>query len=163
MATHEIRNRALEFWKIVAEKYRDGISNPITKASLWEGYGFGRQELEEIFLMLINGIELDGKIFKLEKRITNGKEEYFPIVEEKQLEPKLEVEVSGIKYQLLKDDGVSVSHAGWFIPSEEKMSCAELFYAFSKIKTNESEYESIEPYLLIFEYDKTGNIIKREF
>jgi len=163
MATEEIKNRALEFWRIVAEKYRDGISNPITKASLWEGYGFGRQELEEIFLMLLNGIELDGKIFKFEKRIANGKEEYFPSVEEKRLEPKLEVEVSGIKYQLLKDDGVSVSHAGWFIPSDEKMSCAELFYAFSKIKTSENEYESIEPYLLIFEYDKTGSIIKREF
>jgi hypothetical protein len=163
MATEEIKNRALEFWRIVAEGYKDGISNPITKASLWEGYGFERQELEEIFLMLINGIELDGKIFKFEKRIANGKEEYFPIVEEKQLEPKLEVEVSGIKYQLFKDDGISVSHAGWFIPTDEKMSCAELFYAFSKIKTSENEYESIEPYLLIFEYDKTGNVIKREF
>jgi hypothetical protein len=78
-------------------------------------------------------------------------------------EPKLEIEIEGVKYQLLKDDGVSVPSAGWFIPSEEKISCAELFYAFSRIKTSETEYESIEPYILIFEYDKTGNIIKREF
>jgi len=99
------------------------------------------------------------------------KEEAKKIVEEyeKKLDeasknqPKLEIEVEGIKYQLLKDDGVSVPSAGWFIPSEERISCAELFYAFSKIKTSETEYESIEPYLLIFEYDKTGNIIKRGF
>jgi hypothetical protein len=83
--------------------------------------------------------------------------------EESKNKPKLEVEVEGVKYQLLKDDGVSVPSAGWFIPSEEKISCAELFYAFSRIKTSETEYESIEPYILIFEYDKAGNIIKREF
>jgi hypothetical protein len=159
MATEEIKNRALEFWKIVSERYKDGISDPTNKFSLWQEYGFEREELKQIFKKLIEGIEKDGKVLKLSKI----GEYYFAVSEDKEIEPKLEIELNGIKYQLLKDDGISVSHAGWFITSDEKMSCAELFYAFTKIKTSENEYESIEPYLLIFEYDKTGNIIKREF
>jgi len=73
--------------------------------------------------------------------------------------PLLVVELKGKKYELIKDDGVSFSHTGWFYATEEKISCSELFYAYTLIKEKDLEYDRIEPFLLIFEYDKEGKII----
>jgi len=71
-------DRVFSFWKIVNERYRDGISNPILRPNLWEGYGFKREELEQIFNTLLNGITIDGITYKLVK---NG-ESYFPVFED---------------------------------------------------------------------------------
>ncbi len=82
---------------------------------------------------------------------------------EKELEkPLLTITVDGETYELLKSDGFKVSHVSWFIPSDEKYSLAELFIAYSKIKKEEEERETFEPYLLIFEYSKDGKVLKKE-
>jgi len=66
-------DKVFSFWKIVNERYRDGVSNPILKPSLWEGYSFQRNELETIFQELVKGVEVDGFIYKL-KEVTKPNE-----------------------------------------------------------------------------------------
>jgi len=79
--------KALRFWKIISERYRDGIKNPLENISFWKrDYGFTADELEKIFDMLTKGIEEEGKIYKLEK----SGESYFAVLEErKRIEKKI--------------------------------------------------------------------------
>lgn len=67
------------------------------------------------------------------------------------------------RYELLKSDGVTLSHTGWFINSKDTYNVSELFFTFSKIILNYKEYEMIVPYLLIFNYDKNKKIIDKSF
>lgn len=85
-------------------------------------------------------------------------------VKEKLLEtPVLTLKTDRATYELLKSDGITVSHAGWFLTTDEKISCGELFYAYTKIKKDKNEFENIEPFALIFEYDENGNVASRSF
>jgi hypothetical protein len=78
-------------------------------------------------------------------------------------EPILKLKTDWATYELLKSDGITVSHAGWFLATDEKINCGELFYAYTKIKKDKNEFENIEPFVLIFEYDKNGNVVSRSF
>jgi hypothetical protein len=76
-----LKDKALRFWKIILERYKDGIKNPLENLSFWKrDYGFASDELEKIFHMLTKGIEEEGKIYKLEK----SGESYFAVLEEKE-------------------------------------------------------------------------------
>jgi hypothetical protein len=96
-----------------------------------------------------------------ENTIEEIKKEAEKVKEKLLATPVLTLQTDRATYELLKSDGVTVSHVGWFLPTDEKISCGELFYAYTKIKKDDKEYENIEPFVLIFEYDKNGNIISR--
>jgi len=91
--------------------------------------------------------------------------------EGKKLKERLEKEVIRIetkeaKYHLLKADGLEVSPAGWFIDAGDIYSVAELFFAFTHVEKNveekKLETEEILPFLLIYNYNKDGNIISKQ-
>jgi hypothetical protein len=96
----------------------------------------------------------------MEQRITDLKLKNSKF-EEEQKEIKLKLKTERAVYELLRSDGISVSHAGWFLATDEKLNSSELFYAYTRIKKENEEYENIEPFVLIFEYDKNGNILSQ--
>jgi hypothetical protein len=149
----------------------------------WQKYGFkSRSEAEESLItkLVQYGITKE-QIFAIMNQSKIGKWHEKPIqyknlTYEKALKFAAEHQTERIKeeailklktdratYELLKSDGITVSHAGWFLATDEKINCGELFYAYTKIKKEESEFENIEPFVLIFEYDKDGNILSRSF
>jgi hypothetical protein len=146
METDEIKNRALEFWKIVAEKYKDGISKPITKASLWEGYGFERQELEAIFEKLLEGIEVDGFIYKLKEFVKPNEVVYLAVIDKsekiKKLEEIFEIELMPEDIELIspkiKTNGVLINSLNDLLailpPQPPEPKKRELFYEDVEVK-----------------------------
>jgi murein L,D-transpeptidase YafK len=83
--TEKLKEKAMRFWRIVAERYnnREGIKNPLENLSFWKkDYEFTSDELEQIFELLSKGIEEGDKIYKLENR----NERYFAVLEEKEEE-----------------------------------------------------------------------------
>jgi hypothetical protein len=84
------REQIFSFWKIVAERYKDGISNPILKFNLWKDYGFEREELEAIFEKLVKGIELNGFIYKLKELLKPNEVVYLAVIDKSEKLKKLE-------------------------------------------------------------------------
>jgi hypothetical protein len=114
------------------------------------------------FELTQTGIEFLEFMKKIIKELKEANEEFEKKLKEQE-EVKLKLKTEKAVYELLKSDGISVSHAGWFLATDEKINCSELFYAYTRIKKEKEEYENIEPFVLIFEYDKNGNILSRSF
>ena len=78
----------------------------------------------------------------------------------------IKIETKEAKYHLLKSDGIQVSPAGWFIDAGDIYSVAELFFAFTHVEKNveerKVETEEILPFLLIYNYNRDGNIISKQ-
>jgi hypothetical protein len=143
------RERILSFWKIVAERYKDGISNPILKASLWEGYGFERKDLESIFQKLLEGIEVDGFIYKLKEVAKPNEVVYLTVIDKseklKKLEEIFKIELNPENIELMfpkvKTNGITVNSLTDLLnilpPQPPEPKKRELFYEDVEVKFDE--------------------------
>jgi hypothetical protein len=75
--------------------------------------------------------------------------------------PMFTISKEGRIYEILKSDGVRLHQSGWFTATPVGYTVSEPFFAFTRIRDGEAVFEQIEPFLLIFEFDKNMKTVSK--